>query len=212
MVSTFMLDKAGFLLALMMGVIILVLGYPQGIQMLLLMFVFLLVSVIATKYGARSKKRLNIFEGERGWKNVISNGLVPTIMVVALFFTGDNMFLLAYVASIASVTADKFASELGVFDIPFFLWGMRKVKPGTSGAVSVLGTMASLSGAFVISLSSVYLLGIPIQVAFFIGLIGFLGGFIDSIFGILEERGIGNKYTTNFICSVAGALLVWLVF
>ncbi|MCX8200226.1 MAG: DUF92 domain-containing protein [Candidatus Micrarchaeota archaeon] len=212
MVGAFMLDKPGFLLALTMGIIILVLGYPRGLQMLLLMLVFLLVSVIVTKYGTRSKRRLNLFEGERGWKNVISNGLVPTAMAVALFFTGDNMFLLAYVASIASITADKFASELGVFDIPFFLWGMRKVKPGTSGAVSVLGTLASLSGAFVISISSIYLLGISIQMAFFLGLIGFLGGFVDSIFGILEERGIGNKYTTNFICSLAGALLVWLVF
>jgi len=212
MSGTFMLDKMGFLLALIMGVIILVLGYPMGMQLLLLMFIFLLISVLATNYGARSKKRMNIFEGDRGWKNVISNGLTPTLMVIALFFTGDNMFLLAYVASIASITADKFASELGIFDVPFFLWGMKKVRPGTSGAVSVLGTFASLSGAFVISLSSVYLLSLPLSTAFFLGLIGFLGCFADSIFGVLEERGIGNKYTTNFICSLVGALLVWLVF
>jgi uncharacterized protein (TIGR00297 family) len=212
MAGTFMLDKLGFLLALTMGAIILVLGYPQGMQMLMLMFIFLLVSVIATKYGTRSKKKLNIFEGERGWKNVVSNGLIPTLMVIALFFTGNQMFLLAYVASIASITADKFGSELGIFDLPFFLWGMKKVRPGTSGSVSVLGTLASLSGGFVISLASVYLLSIPISTAFFIGLIGFMGGFVDSLFGILEEKGIGNKFTTNFMCSLAGALMVWLVF
>lgn len=212
MAGTFMLDKLGFLIALTMGTIILVFGYPFGFQMLFLMVIFLLVSVIATQYGARSKKKLNLFEGERGWKNVVSNGLIPTIIVIAFFFTGDKMFLLAYIASIASITADKFASEFGVFDIPFFLWGMRKVRPGTSGSVSVLGTLASLSGAFVISLSSIYMLAVPISTAFFLGLIGFIGSFVDSIFGILEEKGIGNKYTTNFLCSLVGALMVWLIF
>ncbi len=212
MASTFMLDQVGLIIALMMGAIILAMGDPYGLQMLLLIFFFLLISVIATKYGARSKKMLDIFEGERGWKNVLSNGLIPTALAVAFFFTKDYMFVLAYIASIASITADKFASELGVFDKPFFLLGMKKVKPGTSGAVSVLGTLTSLSGAFVITLSAVYLFGTPLSTAFFLGLIGFLGGFIDSIFGVLEEKGIGNKYSTNFICSLSGALLVWLVF
>lgn len=212
MSSAFMLDKLGLMIALVMGAIILVFGYPQGVQMLFLILLFLLISVIATKYGVRSKKRMKLFEEERGWKNVISNGLVPTSLAVALFFTGNGMFLLSYIASIASITADKFASELGIFDMPFFLLGMRKVRPGTSGAVSVLGTLASLSGSFLISIASIYLFGIGIDVAFYIGLIGFLGGFADSIIGVLEEKGIGNKYTTNFICSLVGAILVWFVF
>ena len=42
-----------------------------------------------------------------------------------------------------------------------------------------------------------------------IGLIGFAGSFADSIAGVLEERGIGNKATTNIICSAVGALLGW---
>jgi uncharacterized protein (TIGR00297 family) len=207
-----MLDQIGIIIALLMGVIIFLLGDPYGMQMLVLMFFFLLISVIATKYGVSSKKKLDIFEGERGWRNVISNGLVPTVMAIMFFATKDSMFVLAYIGSIAAITADKFASELGVFDKPFFILGMRKVKPGTSGAVSVLGTLTSLSGAFLISMSAVYLFGITISIAFFLGLIGFLGGFVDSLFGILEEKGIGTKYTTNFLCSLSGALLVWLVF
>lgn len=210
--STFMLDQAGLIIALLMGITIFIMGSPYGFQMLVLIFLFLLVSVVATRYGINAKKSLNIFEGERGWKNVVSNGFVPTMMAVGLSITHDQMFLLAYIASIASITADKFASELGVFDKPFFLWGMKKVKPGTSGAVSVLGTFTSLSGSFMITISASYLLGIPLSTAFFLGLIGFLGGFIDSIVGVLEEKGIGNKFTTNFICSLAGALMVWLVF
>ncbi len=212
MTGAFMLDKFGLMIAFVMGAVILVFGHPHGIQMLLLILLFLFISVIATKYGVRSKKNMKLFEEERGWKNVVSNGLVPTALAIALFFTGDRMFLLAYIASVASITADKFASELGIFDVPFFLWGMKKVQPGTSGAVSVLGTLASLSGSFIITIASTYLLSISIDTAFYIGLIGFLGGFADSIFGILEEKGIGNKYTTNFICSLTGALIVWLVF
>jgi uncharacterized membrane protein len=40
-----------------------------------------------------------------------------------------------------------------------------------------------------------------------IGLIGFGGSFADSIAGVFEERGIGNKATTNMICSITGAIM-----
>ncbi|MGB9635053.1 MAG: DUF92 domain-containing protein [Candidatus Micrarchaeia archaeon] len=212
MEETFMLDKTAFLIAITLGTIILVFGHPQGLQMLFLMLIFLIISVMATRYGINKKKMMYIFEGERGWKNVIANGTIPAMLAVALYLTGDKIFLLAYIASICSITADKFASELGVFDVPFFLWGLKKVKPGTSGAISVLGTLASLSGSFIISLSANYLLGITITQAFFLGLIGFVGSFTDSVLGVLEEKGIGNKYTTNFVCSLVGALLVWVIF
>ena len=33
------------------------------------------------------------------------------------------------------------------------------------------------------------------------------GNFIDSLLGHFEEKRIGNKYTSNLVCSVAGAAL-----
>jgi len=210
--SMFMLDSLGLALAISMGIIIFVLGEVYGFNLLVLLLFFLILSVFATKYGIYSKKNMDIYENERGWKNVLSNGLIPTVTIVLYSFTGNFIFIYAYIASVASITADKFASEIGVFDTPIFLWGLKKVKPGTSGAISLLGSLASLSGAFLIGLAAIYLFNISFPEAFLIGVIGFLGGFADSLFGVLEEKGIGNKFTTNFICSVVGAVIALFVF
>lgn len=207
-----MLDSLGLALSVSMGVTIFAMGGIYGFNLLVLLILFLVLSVFATKYGIYSKKNMNIYENERGWKNVLSNGLIPTIAVILYFFTNDLIFIYVYIASVASITADKFASELGVFDTPFFLWGFKKVKPGTSGAISLLGSLASLSGALIIGLASIYLFKITFSEAFLIGLIGYFGGFADSLFGILEENGIGNKFTTNFICSVVGAVIAFFIF
>lgn len=212
MSKVFMLDSLGLALSVSMGVIIFALGGFYGFNFLILLILFLVLSVFATKYGIFSKKNMNIYENERGWKNVLSNGLIPTITVILYYFTGDLIFIYVYIASVASITADKFASELGVFDTPFFLWGLKKVKPGTSGAISLLGSLASLSGALIIGLASIYLFKITFPEAFLIGLIGYLGGFADSMFGVLEENGIGNKFTTNLICSIVGAVIAFFIF
>lgn len=212
MSSMFMLDSLGLALSISMGIIILFLGGVYGFNLLVLLIFFLVLSVFATKYGIYSKKNMNIYENERGWKNVLSNGLIPTIIVILYYITGDLIFIYAYIATVASVTADKFASEIGVFDTPRFLWGFNEVKPGTSGAISLLGSLASLCGALLIGLAAIYLFGISFHHAFLMGIIGYIGGLADSIFGVLEEKGIGNKFTTNFICSVTGALIALLVF
>lgn len=210
--SVFMLDSLGLAFSISMGLIIIVLGGFYGFNLLVLLIFFLVLSVFATKYGIYSKKTMDIYENERGWKNVLSNGLIPTLIVILYYFTGDPVFIYVYIASVASITADKFASEIGVFDTPFFLLDFKKVKPGTSGAISLLGSLASISGAFFIGIMAVYLFNISFHSAFLIGIIGYLGGFADSLFGILEEKGIGNKFTTNFICSVVGAVIAYFVF
>jgi uncharacterized membrane protein len=45
---------------------------------------------------------------------------------------------------------------------------------------------------------------------------GFFGTLFDSILGYYEEKGVGNKYTSNFFASVAGSVValliaVWLI-
>ena len=102
-----MLDSLGLALSISMGLIIIVLGGIYGINLLLLLIFFLVLSVFATKYGIYSKKTMDIYENERGWKNVLSNGLVPTLIVIPYYFTGDPVFIYVYIASVASITADK---------------------------------------------------------------------------------------------------------
>ncbi len=196
-----MLDKPGLTLAILFGAAVFIFG---GAPYLALMLFFLVLALFVTRYGYYEKKDMGIYEHDRSWENVLSNGLVPAICAVLSPIVGP----LPYVASVAAVTSDKFASELGVLSgEPVSLDGFRKVKPGTSGAVSMLGFLMSLCGAALIGISGIFLFGLTPTAAMLITLAGFAGSIIDTLFGILEERGIGTKGTTNIICSAAGAII-----
>ncbi len=196
----FLKDHA-VILSLILGILILIFG---SFNDLILMLVFFAIAVVSSGYMKKYKLKIKDYEEERTWKSVISNGLVPLIFIIFNPWIG----IIPYISSIAAVTADKCASELGVLDKnPIFLGNLKHVRPGKSGAISALGLIVSLGGSFVISCSAMYLFNISGQIAFIIGIIGFLGGIIDSLFGIFEEKGIGNKETTNMICAIFGGLL-----
>ncbi len=196
-----MLDRKGLALSAAMGALVLVFG---GKEYLALFLLFLAISVMATRYGEEEKRELGIYEYERSWENVLSNGTVPTLLAVAHPLLGPMPFI----TSVAAITADKFGSELGVLGKtkPTFLFTLKEVKPGTSGAVSAMGTLMSFAGATAIGAAAVLLFGIKPSVALLVAAGGFLGGMVDSITGILEEKGIGNKSTSNFFCSFAGGI------
>ena len=65
--------------------------------------------------------------------------------------TASNITIYTFVASVAGITADKFASEFGVLDgDPIMLMTGKKAKKGTSGAVTWLGfAMGSVASGLV---------------------------------------------------------------
>jgi len=196
------LDTQGLLLALLLGAILFFYG---GTSYLVLMLAFFVLAMVVTKYEYETKKEMGIYEHERGWENVLSNGFLPAILAVLSPFTGP----MAFIACIAAVTADKFGSEIGVLDAsePVSLLGFVPVRPGTSGAMSRMGTVGSFAGACAIGFIAMYLFGLNPTQAILVGLAGLGGSIIDTFFGVFEEKGFGTKGTTNFICSLAGALL-----
>ncbi len=195
------LDKEGIILAVAMGIVIF---WSGGIPYLALMLIFFALALVVTGYEHESKREMGIYEHERGWENVLSNGLLPTMLALV----SPGMGPLPYLACIAAVTADKFASEIGVLGgNPIDLATMKPAKPGRSGAVTLMGTVASLAGATAIGFCAMYIFNINATLALMIGAAGFAGSLADSAFGVLEERGFGTKGTTNFVCSLTGALI-----
>lgn len=201
-VNPTMLDKLGLSLALVFGAVVWLFGMPESIWIFLL---FLLLSVVVTKYGFAQKRELGLYEHERSWENVLANGLIPAIAAVLYPYVGWG----AYIGAVAAITADKFASELGVLGgEPISLLTLKRGKRGESGCVSLLGTLMSLDGALLIGIG--YWLLVPsiqpwgiVKIA----LVGFAGSAADSLAGVLEERGIGTKASTNMVCAAAGAIL-----
>jgi len=220
MVNLFTLDNEGVILAVVFGILILGFGQNSGPLFLFDLFSFLALSAIVTRIGKRKKKGIGVYEKSRGWKNVVANGAVPVLLSALYFanltlgFLPRNLVVAAYIASVAAVTADKFASEVGVLNgEPTMLITMKKVKKGMSGAVTLLGLGASFLASWLIGLS-VLLAGGSVWWVMIVAVSGFLGCFVDSLAGYFEEQGIGNKYTSNILCSLAGAIvcLLFLLF
>ncbi len=197
-----LLDREGIILALVLGVLLTWFG---GLRALTLMIAFLFIAVAVTKYGYEEKKEFGLYEHERSWENVVSNGLVPLIGLV--------VSPLLYVTTVAAMEADKFASELGVLGgEPRSIITFKKVKRGTSGGMTVFGTWMSMVGGLTIALLGKMLYGYDWWTTLWITIIAFMGSLADTLFGVLEERGIGNKMTTNIICGLVALILGYLVF
>ncbi|MCS7109728.1 MAG: DUF92 domain-containing protein, partial [Candidatus Micrarchaeota archaeon] len=184
---------------------------PYSIQNLLIGLSFLIIGVAITKYMYEEKKEKGVYEHERSWQNVLSNSLFPLISCFFYFVTNDSKWILVYIASFAGAMADKFGSELGVLSPnPISLSNLKPVKEGTSGAVSLLGSYLSFVGALIIGLIGFFLYDYNPLYILLIGLFGFLGSFADSVAGIFEEKGIGSKSTSNFICTLVAGLLGYI--
>lgn len=200
------LDLFGTAVMIIMGVIII---FSAGANWLLLIVLFLVMSLLATKYSKKYKMSLGEFEGRRTSKNVISNGVVACFMAA---FGGYYLpFVGGFIGAIATATADTLASEIGVLDAhPRLITTFQKVDPGTNGAVSVLGTAVGIVGAAIIGIAA-YLLGIMPNPLLAIGvsiISGTVGCFADSILGaVLENRHVLTNEHVNLIATIVGALV-----
>ena len=199
------LDLFGSAVMIIMGIVII---FSAGVNWLLLIVLFLVMSLLATKYSKKYKRSLGQFEGRRTSKNVISNGVVACFMAA---FGGYYLpFVGGFIGAIATATSDTLASEIGVLDPhPRLITTLQKVDPGTNGAVSVLGTAIGIVGAAIIGVAA-YLLGIMPNPLLAIGVAiisGTVGCFMDSILGaVFENRHLITNEHVNLIATIVGAL------
>ena len=206
-----LLDVPGLVASIAIGAVVLFFSGQFWLQNFILLFSFLILGVAVTKWRHDEKKERGLYEHERSWKNVLSNGGVPALCCIAYYFMPSSVWIAAYIGSLAAATSDKFASELGVLSgKPINLRNLKPTKPGTSGAVSGLGTLMSFTGALIMALVAYFLFSFNPIYIFAIAVIGFFGGLVDTLMGIPEELGFGTKSSTNIICTVVGALLGYL--
>lgn len=217
MVSLLTLNISGTLFAVAFGILVFTFGMAMWWYFIAVLVDFLVLSAIATRARDEEKVHIRGYEKLRSWRNVVANGLVPVVLVFLYFLDFSTpvipqvIILYAFVASVCAITADKFASEFGVLDgEPIMLLTMKKAKKGKSGAITWFGT---LMGGIAAALIAVTVFAIGGSVLIFIVLLisGIIGNLVDSVFGYFEEIGYGNKYTSNLLCSVAGAVVCILV-
>ncbi|MHA2029230.1 MAG: DUF92 domain-containing protein [Candidatus Kariarchaeaceae archaeon] len=152
--------------------------------------------------------------GQRDSLQVLANGgtaIIGSLIVLIHFGIAKSHlfspFFLFIAISFASSTADTWATEIGTTSKsdPRWIFNLkRKVLKGTSGAVTTLGTFASVLGAFFISIIyGIYLIldeseitSTILLIVLLISLGGALGSMIDTI--------LGASYQSVFQCPKCG--------
>lgn len=180
------LSRSGAAGALLEGTLIFGLG---GWQWAVLLLGFFVSSTLLTRLFGKKKASLDEkFEkgGQRDIGQVLANGGVASIFALLHFFFPAAAWPWAgFAASLAAVNADTWATELGVLSSspPRLITSGRQVEKGTSGGISLHGTLAAAGGAAFIALLAI--LAVPAPLAFFIftTLAGLLGAFVDSLLG-----------------------------
>ena len=136
----------------------------------------------------------------RNYAQVLCNGAVGAVTALLHLITGDRVFLVAFLASFAEALSDTSASCIGALSkTAFDVFRMKRCDRGLSGGMSLLGTGASLLGAFVIAGIAFAFGAVDFYEALVASVCGFLGGVFDSLLGSLVQ--------VKYKCGVCGRIV-----
>jgi uncharacterized protein (TIGR00297 family) len=185
--------------------------YRSALPALIALFV---LTWTATRFGRGQKQRLGVAEDKRGRNaaQVAANlGIAGLAAAVALNHRlPGTWYAVVVVAALAEATADTLASELGevLGGPPLLITTLRRVAPGTDGAISLAGTVAGTSGAAVVVLFAVSTFNLRPGDALAAGLGAVAGLFVDSLLGATaERRGWLNNDAVNFLSTLAASAI-----
>ena len=185
------LNRSGAIAAFILGLIVFGLG---GFSWAVLLLVFFVSSSLLSILFRRKKKESSTFfekSSKRDAGQVLANGGVAGFFVVLhVFFPDSWLPWTGFTAALAAANADTWATELGVLSkkLPVLITSGKKVERGTSGAISLTGTLASIIASALIALAAwifwpAELIPGGIGWILLIILAGFLGGLVDSTLG-----------------------------
>ncbi len=183
------LSRSGAWAAVVVGAIIFGIG---GWQWAILLLTFFISSSALTRAFKGRKSGLNekfSKGGQRDAGQVLGNGALATLFAALHFLYPVAPWVwMAFAASLAAVNADTWATELGVLDPRpprRIVNPLQVVEKGTSGGVSLTGTLVALAGSCLIGALAVAFSPQPVPwtMGLLVGLAGWLGSLFDSFLG-----------------------------
>jgi len=189
------LSPAGVLAATVLGTVIFGLG---GLGWAIVLLGFFISSSLLSRLFKRRKKNLDgkySKSSRRDAAQVAANGGIAGLFVLLYFLLPGSAWAWAgFAGALAAANADTWATELGVMSrpVPRLITTGQIVERGASGGITVLGTLASTTGAMLIALLAVLFwqgqiapLPLPGGLVWLamITLAGLTGSLLDSLLG-----------------------------
>ena len=177
------LSTNGAIAGALAGTVAIAAGWSWG---LLLLTHFTAASVLS-KLGERRKAELvgSVIEkgGERDAGQILANGGVYTISALAFLVSPSAIWYAVGAGALAASAADTWATEVGMLarSEPVSIISGRRVPPGTSGGITLIGTLACVAGALFIGAGAT-LARWPVSFAAVV-LGGLAGALADSVLG-----------------------------
>lgn len=152
------LSASGVVGAMLVGTTCYAFGGPVFYHTLL---AFFSAGSVITHYRKKEKEQVPVElqkGGERDIFQVLANGGVGALCVLLYYFSkGNPLFLYGYLGSMAAVSADTWATEIGLLSRtdPVHIMTGEPVAKGTSGGITPAGNLAAIAGALVPGLVAV---------------------------------------------------------
>jgi len=206
-----MLNLLGTIVAMFFGLIVILSSTPQ---FLIGLIDFLALGFLISRFKYREKEKIGAAEAnraKRGINPVIANGIIPTFS--ALLYTVDpKLSILLFSGAISAALADVFATEIGVLDkspLLLFKLKLKRVKPGTRGAISLYGEFGALVGSLIMGIL-LFILFSDHRLLFISILAGFFGCNTDSLIGSCLST--ITKSEINIFATMLGALFTLIFY
>jgi len=190
------LDLSGAIAGFLVGTFVFGLGgWVFAIPMLLFFIGSSLLSKLPQK-SAQLAAEIIAKSCRRDAAQVLANGLLPALMVIAGLLIKNEPAFLLYLGGLAAATADTWATEIGLRfgKHPRSILTGKLVAPGTSGGVTLAGVLGAIWGAALVAvagyLSYRFFEKVEIRWLPFIGvtIAGVIAQFIDSLLGATLQR------------------------
>jgi uncharacterized protein (TIGR00297 family) len=217
------LTRIGSFAAWLLGFYLLgVIGWKWFLPVLM----FFITSVVFTKIHSALSEKKKESNGRNAWQ-VTANILWAVVSSAIFLFTQNEIFIYFFIAFVAAVTADTWASEIGpIFNKrSFSLADFRFHEAGITGGISFFGTLAALAGAFLISSVSSFIFWGDWNWALItlLSLSAFMACFADTLLGTFIEEKLLDRYffrnkiyqeslSPNDIVNLGGSFTAFLFF
>lgn len=178
------LAPSGAIAAILLGTICAAAGWDWAILLIAFFLSSTAIGRIGRERRAAATGAIVAKGGARDARQVLANGGVFGAAALGVLLSPSPEWLAVGAGALASASSDTWATEVGSLSSgrPMHVLTGQRVTPGTSGAVTALGTLASLGGALFVGLAASLLLWpSSVVVATIVG--GFAGAFADTLLG-----------------------------